>query len=188
MPDPFTTERLRLRALEPEDHAALHAYLNYPELRGRRCLPWRFPNEQPLSKAQVEHLLQHWAKGEKELHLAVTLRQDGSLIGHANCDWDWDAHCPEIDLAISPAYQFQGYGSEVVTALLAYLFENTPAHSISSGMASWNQEALSFALNHGFTHSGRMRRAGLRNGQFYDWLGVDILRPEWLARSQKGGA
>jgi RimJ/RimL family protein N-acetyltransferase len=188
MSDPFTTERLRLRAFEPEDLSALHAYLNYPELSGRRCLPWRFPNEQPLSRAQVEQVLQRWAEGEKEFHLAVTLREDGSLIGHANCDWGWDAHCPEIDLAISPAYQFQGYGSEVLDILLAYLFENTPAHSISSGMASWNWEALNFALKHGFAQNGSMRRAGLWDGRFYDWLGVDILRPEWLARSRKGGA
>ena len=87
MPGPFETDRLRLRAFEPEDLPALHTYLNYPEMIGRRCLPWRFPNEQPLSKVQVEKLLQRWAEGDKEFHLAVTLREDGTLIGHANCDF-----------------------------------------------------------------------------------------------------
>lgn len=187
MPGPFETDRLRLRAFEPEDLPALHAYLNYPELTGRRYLPWRFPADLPLSKAQVENLLKRWSEGEKEFHLAITLREDGTLIGHANCDWGWDAHCPEIDLAISPAYQFQGYGSEVLILLLNYLFDQTPAHSISSGMASWNRDAKNFALKHGFTQSGAMRRAGLRKGAFYDWLGVDILRPEWLTLASKGG-
>lgn len=186
--DPFQTDRLVLRAFEPADITALHAYLNYPDLTGRRYLPWRIAGEIPLSEAQVEELLKCWSEGEKEFHLAITLRDDGTLIGHANCDWGWDAHCPEIDMVISPAYQLVGYGSEVLTLLLDYLFGYTPAHSIGSGMASWNQAALKFAVKNGFTHSGTMRRAGLRNGQYYDWLGVDILRPEWLDRIQKGGA
>jgi RimJ/RimL family protein N-acetyltransferase len=42
MPGPFETDRLRLRAFEPEDLPALHTYLNYPEMIGRRYLPWRF--------------------------------------------------------------------------------------------------------------------------------------------------
>jgi RimJ/RimL family protein N-acetyltransferase len=188
MADLFMNKRLRLRAFEPDDISALHAYLNYPELAGRRGLPWRFPGEAPLSKQQVEAVLKRWTEGEEEFHLAVTLREDGSLIGHANCDWGWDAHCPEVEVVISPAYQFQGYGSAVLALLLDYFFENTPAHSIGSGLPSWNQEALKFALKHGFTHSGTMRRMGLRAGQVYDWLGVDILRPEWFARAPKGGA
>ena len=188
MPGPFETDRLRLRAFEPEDLPALHTYLNYPEMIGRRCLPWRFPNEQPLSKVQVEKLLQRWAEGDKEFHLAVTLREDGTLIGHANCDWSWDAHCPDIDLAISPAYQYQGYGSEVLVPLLDYLFGYTPAHCIGTGMPDWNHEGIKFARKHGFSPNGVMRWAGLRDGQVYDWLGMDLLRPEWLARTGKGAA
>ncbi len=188
MTGPFETDRLLLRAFEPEDLTALHAYLNYPELTGRRYLPWSFPAELPLSKAQVEKLLKRWSEGEKEFHLAITLQEDGTLIGHANCDWGWDAHCPEIDLTISPAYQFQGFGSEVLALLLAYLFGHTPAHSIGSGMASWNRDAKNFALKYGFRHSGTMRRAGFCNAEYYDWLGMDLLRPEWLAHSGQGGA
>jgi RimJ/RimL family protein N-acetyltransferase len=188
MADPFQTDRLRLRAFEPDDLPALQAYLNYSDLTGRRYLPWRFPSEVPLSKSQVEEVLKHWAEAEKAFHLAITLQSDGTLIGHANCDWGWDAHCPEIDLVIAPAYQFQGYGSETLKLLLDYLFGYTPAHSVGSGMAGWNQEAFQFALKHGFTHSGSLRRAGMIAGQFYDWLGVDILRPEWQDRAQKGGA
>jgi RimJ/RimL family protein N-acetyltransferase len=188
MTDPFQTDRLRLRAFEPDDLSALHAYLNYPELTGRRYISWRSPGELPLSKEQVENLLKRWSEREKEFHLAVTFRDDDTIVGHANCDWGWDSHCPEVDLVISPAYQFQGYGTEVLKLLLDYLFNHTPAHSVGSGMASWNQVAFEFAMKNGFTHSGTMRRVGFWDGQFFDWLGVDILRPEWLDRSKKGGA
>jgi RimJ/RimL family protein N-acetyltransferase len=188
MPSLFETERIRLQAFEPDDLSSLHAYLNHSDLNGRRYIPWRFSDDLPLSRQQVEGVLKVWSEGEKQFHLAVTLCTDGTLIGHANCNWHWDAHCPNIDLVIAPAFQLQGYGSEALELLFDYLFKHTQAHSVGSGLASWNQEALKFALKKGFTQSGKLRRAGLRGGQFYDWIGVDILRPEWIARTPRGGA
>jgi len=182
----FQGGRIFLRAFEPQDLPAFHAYLNQPDLIGRRYIPWRFPSDLPLSLAQAEAILKTWAEGEHQLHTAIVLQQDETLIGHANAGWRWDRHCPNLDLVISPAYQQQGYGSEVLELLLAYFFENTPAHSLDGGMENWNQPAQSFAHKHGFTHSGTIRRTGLRQGAYYDWLNYDLLRPEWLDR--KGGA
>ena len=185
---PFETERLILRPFELEDLQNLQAYLNSPELIGRRYIPWKFSTDIPLSKNQVEGVLKTWTEAEKQFHLAIILREDSKLMGHVNASWGWDPHCPNLDLVISPTYQRQGYGSEVLTAMLAYFFNNTPAHNITGGMASWNQQAQDFAVRHGFTRIGCFRRTGFREGQYVDWMGMDILRPEWLARSRKGGA
>ncbi|MBN1667671.1 MAG: GNAT family N-acetyltransferase [Anaerolineales bacterium] len=185
--DLFQGPHLRLRAFEASDLAPFGDYLNHPDLAGRRYLPWQFPEELPLSRQQLQAILEKWGQAEKRLHLAVTRQEDGSLIGHASGDWGWDTHCPNIDLVIAPAYQQMGYGSEVLTILIAYFFLNTPAHVVSSsGIASWNQPAVAFVRKHGFTATGMMRRAGLRQGAEYDWLGFDLLRSEWLA--QQGAA
>ena len=185
---PFETERVALRAFEPEDLDVLHSYLNHPKLVRCRYIPWQFPAEAPLSKRQVEGILKAWADGERQFHLAITRREDGALIGHVNANWRWDPHCPGLDLVISPNFQRQGYGSEVLSLMLDYFFNNTPAHNISSGAPSWDQPALNFAAKHGFTKNGRFRRTGFKDGVYADWIGIDILRPEWVARSQKGGA
>ncbi len=177
----FSSERLTLRAFEPDDAAVLHAYLNHPVLTGRRYIPWSVSNELPLSVAQVESILEKWAGAEKQFNLAVVASGVEKVIGHASCDWGWDPHCPRISLVIAPDYQRQGYGSEVLSLLLCYLFEHTQAHNVTGGMNDWNQAAWAFAQAHGFEESGRMRRVGLREGEFYDWIGVDILRPEWQA-------
>ena len=58
----FASERLSLRALESSDAEALQDYLNEPELIGRRYLPWRIPDVAPLSREQVEGILETWAK------------------------------------------------------------------------------------------------------------------------------
>jgi RimJ/RimL family protein N-acetyltransferase len=178
----FQSEHMELRAFEPEDVAALHAYLNYPDLIGRRYIPWKFPGTLPLSKGQVEAIYQAWIKEEKAFNMAVVLREGGDLIGHAHCSWEWDPHCPGVSVVIAPAHQQQGFGSQVLALLLDYLFEMTPAHSVSGGMVSWNQPALQFALKNGFAQSGAFRRVGIRDGEYFDWVGMDLLRPEWQER------
>jgi RimJ/RimL family protein N-acetyltransferase len=134
---------------------------------------------------QVEGIMKSWAESQKQFHLAVALRESEEVIGHANVNWRWDAHCPDIDVVIAPEHQHRGYGGEVLELLLSYLFGYTQAHSVGSGMASWNQGALKFALVHGFQQTGAMRRVGLHQGKYFDWIAVDILRPEW--QTQRGG-
>jgi ribosomal-protein-alanine N-acetyltransferase len=176
---PFRGERVILRAFESEDVPALHAYLNHPELAGRRYIPWDFPNEFPLAKKQVEDILTKWSEEKDGIHLAILLRGTMELIGHAECDWGWDPHCPHVAVVIDPAHQGKGYGSQVLQILVGYLYDNTPAHNVSGWMAEWNQAARSCAKRNGFRESGRWRRSGIREGKCFDGVLCDILRPEW---------
>ncbi len=66
--------------------------------------------------------------------------------------------------------------------MLRYLFDNGVAHNVACWIAEWNEPGLQFAARHGFQRNGRMRRAGVRQGRYYDVIITDVLRPEWLAR------
>ncbi len=182
----FRNETIALRAFEPEDVPALQAYLNHPDLVGRRYIPWAFPEIFPLSRKQVEGVYNRWAEEENETHLAVVSRQSQELIGHAEADWGWDPHCPSVSLVIAPDHQRQGYGSAVINLLLRYLYETTPAHNVSCWVTDWNEPGRRFLRVHGFRESGRMRRAGIRQGRYFDVIIMDILRPEWEQRMEAG--
>lgn len=181
MKSPFEGDKIALRPFEPGDIPGLHAILNHPDLAGRRHIPWRFPEVAPLSRQQVEAIVKRWSEEERAFHLAVERRGSNGLIGVAECDWGWDPICPSAAVVIDPACQRRGYGSDVLRLLLRYLFEHTPAHSVGCWIAEWNVPALCFAERHRFQMNGRMRRAGIRERQYYDVLVADILRPEWLA-------
>jgi len=180
----FQGRAVRLRPFEPDDLPALAGYLNHPELEGRRCLPWGFPEVAPLSRRQIQGIYERWAGEEKGLPLAVLQAEGDRLIGHAECGWDWDPHAPSVSVTIDPSHQRQGFGSDAFRLLLRYLFENTVAHSVSCWIADWNEPALAFVQCHGFRLNGRMRRAGLRRGRAYDVVLTDILRPEWEERER----
>lgn len=176
----FEGDRVVLRPFGLDDVPALESYLNHPELAGRRYIPWAFPEIVPLSRQQIESIVEKWGKTEKGLQLAVVERESGTLLGHAGCDWDWDPHNPSGSLVIAPDYQRQGYGAEVLGLLLRYLFQYTVAHNVTCWIADWNRPARLFAANQGFQEAGRMRRAGIRQGQYFDLILMDLLRPEWV--------
>lgn len=175
----FSSKSIELRPFTTDDLPALEAYLNHPELTGRRYIPWEFPDEVPLSREQVEGILKKWVEKKKGFVLGIILRETGALIGHAEADWEWDTHCPGIGLAIDPTHQRQGYGTEVLKLLLTYLFEHTPAHNVTAGFSDWNEPAGKFATKNGFKEAGTIRRDGIRDGAYFDAVIVDILRPEW---------
>lgn len=181
---PFQGSTISLRPFEPGDVSALETYLNHPALIGRRYIPWKFPEVAPLSYKQVEGIYQRWSEAEKSLQLAIVQRENQALIGHAEFDWGWDPHCPSLSVVIAPTHQCQGYGSEALRLLLGYAFEYTPAHVISGWVAEWNQPARAFLDRHGFQEAGHLRRAGIRQGQYFDVVVADMLRSEW---QQRGG-
>ena len=146
----FQSQRVILRAFDPGDLSSLHAYLNHPDLSGRRYIPWGFPDDVPLSNKQVEAVLEKWGNETDGFNLAVVLQGTQKVIGHTSCDWGWDPFCPDATLVIDPAQQRQGYGSEVLQILLRYLYQQTPAHNVSVWMADWNHPARQFAEKHGF--------------------------------------
>jgi len=185
---PFEGRLIRLRAFEPGDAAEVKAYLNHPALVGRRYVPWSFSDTVPLSSQQVAAIVQKWGETEKGLVLAVVQQASGQVVGHAECDWDWDPHNPSVSVVIDPAQQRQGLGSEALALLVRYLFDYTPAHTVACWIAGWNLEGQSLTRRHGFHDSGRMRRAGLRQGIYFDLVVMDLLRREWQAATRDGGA
>jgi len=177
----FTSDRVRLRAPEPADVEAWQAFLNDERLFGRRYVPWGTRDVAPYSRAQVEAILEAWGQEKKALHLAIEA-PGHELVGHAGCHWGWDPHCPSAWVVVAPDHQRQGIGSAVLDLLLTRLFEDTPAHNVNGWIASWNASGLAFADEHGFARSGCVPWSGLRAGQPFDEIMIDILKPEWLAR------
>jgi RimJ/RimL family protein N-acetyltransferase len=184
---PLQSGLLHLRAFELDDLPTLHTYLNHPQLTGRRYLPWTFSDVLPLSTKDIQRLIEKWQTAEKQANLAIVEQQHGELIGHAHLSWSWDPHCPEVSLVIAPEHQCKGYGGETLGLLLDYLFNQTPAHNVGGMIADWNAPARTFAAQFGFQEVGAMRRAGLRNGSYFDLIQVDLLRTEWLT-ARKGAS
>jgi len=180
----FSRQGIVLRAFEPSDVGALCAYLNAPELVGRRYLPDDVPDVAPLSSRQVERVLEHWLKEAAAWTLAVIDAESDSLVGHVRADWEWDPHCPSTCVVVGPEHQRRGIGSNALALAVDFLFGETPAHVVSAWALSWNESALAFAAHCGFSEAGRRPRGGIHEGHYYDEVAFDLLRREWVSRKE----
>jgi RimJ/RimL family protein N-acetyltransferase len=176
---PYENENIRFRPFKNEDLPVLEKYLNDPKLLGRRNVPWGMPEDQPLTTKQIEEILKKWSEKKKGLIFAIEKKIDQTLIGHIDCSWNWDPLHAGISVTIAPSYQRQSFGTQALQLMIDYFFNNLPALSINCWIAAWNTAGIEFAKKIGFFSCGRMRRAGIRNGKYYDYLIFDMLKEEW---------
>ncbi|MEW5825423.1 MAG: GNAT family protein [Candidatus Bipolaricaulota bacterium] len=181
----FESERVALRAFEPEDAAAVASYLNQPDLAGRRYVTGKISNDAPLALVQIHDLFGLWGREEAAWTLAVTDPRTREVLGHVRAEWGWDPHCPSASVVVASDARRRGLGTAALTLAVEYLFLQTPAHVVSGWASSWNHEAISFARHLGFREAGRCPCGGVRDGRLYDEVAFDLLRREWIAAGRR---
>ena len=143
--------------------------------------PWA-----PMSLDQVKAKIDEKRKEERTAMIAVWADSDG-FVGMGYHTAAWDTWCPQSYVIIWPEHRRKGYGREAATLLLAACFEGSLARAVACTAPGWNPAGAAFAESLGFKKAGVQRRAGIRDGRFYDSLFFDILRDEYLAlRPQRG--
>jgi RimJ/RimL family protein N-acetyltransferase len=69
-------------------------------------------------------------KNRREHHLII--EKSGCLIGEALIRYDEKSEFAETDVKLMPEFQRKGYGSEVKTALIKWIFKNTDAEGVKA--------------------------------------------------------
>ncbi|MDX1468764.1 MAG: GNAT family protein [Acidimicrobiia bacterium] len=162
-----------LRTAEPDDADALLGYLNHPEVAADRQFGQRVPF--PLSRSEVTDRLSE----KSDTRRLFVIESDGVVVGHAEIGWWWDALAPGAGLTIDPSQRRRGHGRRAAAMTLDHLFEQTPAHVVTTEIGYWNLAGIAFAEAIGFSRAGAFRRAVKRQGQWQDVAAFDLLRREW---------
>jgi RimJ/RimL family protein N-acetyltransferase len=166
-------ERIRLRAIERGDIPTFVRWFNDPEVRQYLEVLM------PMSQAQGEHWLEAYLdKGDSHIFGIETL--DGSLIGSVGLsDMDWQNRRAVLSIVIGERkYWDNGYGTEAITTLLRFAFEEMNLHRVSLHVFDYNQRAMRCYEKCGFKQEGRLRQARFHSGKYHDELVMGILRDE----------
>jgi RimJ/RimL family protein N-acetyltransferase len=179
----FSNDAVTLRAVETDDIASIHDYLNHPDLYGRCYLDHDAPG--PVSQRAVAGQVEAWQ--DLDHGLALVVEASGEVAGHTVAWWNWDPIAPELAVVIDPRRQGAGLGGETLRLMVRWLFRQTVASNVGCWVADWNGAGLRFAVRHGFTRTGASRRAGIARGRWYDNAVFDLLREEWEASDAAAG-
>lgn len=119
-----------------------------------------------------------------EFRFAIRVRADDRLIGFVRfIRIDWSNSGARLLLGIVDENdRGKGYGTEAMQLALNYAFLEMNLYRLSAHVLESNDRASTFLRKHGFVDEVRRRQAVYRDGKYWDWLMLGLLRDEWSAK------
>ena len=186
----FESRQIYLTTPDPQrDAETVSRWTHDPEylrLTGTRAA-------RPLAPDQVRtsfELDDKRARDQNQFKFMIRTRTDDRLIGTVKLSGiGWAHGFARLDLAIGdPADRGQGYGSETLTLILRYAFDELNLYRVAATTCSYNNGALRWLERAGFVIEVRQREAVKRAGQRWDLVHLAMVRPEWEAgQGREGG-
>lgn len=179
-------ERVRLRAMEPEDAERGYKWINDREVT--RTLMARYP----FSLVAEREFLQNAAKALDfhDVRLAIETKEGAQTGGRPPVHIGFcglhrgsaeDRHA-ELGIMIGDKeYWDQGYGSDAMMAVLRFAFFQMNLHKVSLGVFELNPRAQAVYRKCGFVEEGRRREEYYQDGRYWDVIWMSVLRREFDA-------
>lgn len=173
----YRGELVRLAApnpeTDPEVAAVWHRDSEFFRLAyGRIAQPW---SAQTIKRRIEEH-----AGEPNEPIFSIRTLADDKLIGQIGM---W-MEMPHADAYLwiligDRAYWGKGYGTDAMSVMLRYAFEEMNLHRISLRVFAFNTRAIRSYEKCGFVHEGKNRASLNKMGQRWDEVWMGILQSEW---------
>jgi RimJ/RimL family protein N-acetyltransferase len=173
--------RVVLRALLPDDAAAMFAYRSDPEVA--RYQSWE-PEAPDELRAFIRGLaaLPAYAPGKWQ-QLGVALCETGALIGDCGISvLEHDPRQAEFGITLASEWQGRGLAREALEALLAIVFGTLGKHRLSGSVDPHNVRSIALMERTGFRREAHHRESLWLRGEWVDDLVFAMLRREWLSR------
>jgi len=170
------TARLRLRAYREADIAELVPLIGAREVA---ATTGRIPH--PYTAEDAKEFLAK-IETDREVNLAVTLRDAGCLIGGIGLRLVEQHRQAELGYWLGVPYWGKGYATEAAQEMLRYGFEQLNLHRIFATHFMHNPASGRILQKLGMRHEGCQREHFRKWDQFVDAELYGILRQEWENR------
>jgi RimJ/RimL family protein N-acetyltransferase len=167
-------QKTYLRAIERDDLARCHAWMNEPELRA--TLAQRYP----MSLAREADWIERVTRGQdpSEIHFAICLAVGDRHVG--NCGFvgiDRDNRIATLGILIGEKEcRGKGFGTDAIRALCRFAFEEMDLRKIRLDVHADNAAGLKAYERVGFRREGLLREEVHRAGRPVDVVRMGLLR------------
>ncbi|MDX9993470.1 MAG: GNAT family protein [Anaerolineales bacterium] len=142
------------------------------------------PPARPLASEQIKKRLE---KIEKDMddkndlfYFHIRPLDEECLVGWGKIYWIvWPSQIANIELAIGPSQENQGYGSDAFRLLLRLAFDELNLNRLTVRLPEYNLRGIDFVKKFGFREEVRRREVIFRDGRRWDSLHLGLLRAEW---------
>lgn len=176
------TERLVLRAVEPDDAGFLADLINDPEVRASLGA---YDLVYPVSKDMEEKWIRERSARDDESHLIVTCRRGRGPLGMLSIkDINWRNSSAHITIMLERASWDKGYGSEAVSGALDFLFNKMNMHRVWLRVVETNARAIRCYEKCGFRREGTLREDVHTRGRWRSSHIMSVLADEFRGRKR----
>ena len=170
----FVSERLRLRAMEPEDLEILYAMENDPQT-------WDVTNfNVPYSKFVLRQYIENSQNdmfADRQLRMMIVRREDDAVVGTIDIADFVPMHARgELGIAIRTEFQGNGFAKEALDLMCEYAFRFLFLKQLNAHVAVDNVMSLRLFKSCGFVECGLLREWWCVGGKYKDVVLLQRLR------------
>jgi RimJ/RimL family protein N-acetyltransferase len=175
---PIETDRLRLRAPQPEDLAALHAIQSREDVA--RWLYWHPRSVEDVSRSLDRQIHQDRAR---ELALVAERLDTGALIGHLTLTLGPAEHRQaEIGFMFHPDHHGRGFATEASRAVVGLAFTTYELHRVYGRLEPRNTASARVLEKLGMRREAHLRENEWVKGEWQSEAIYALLAREWRAQ------
>ena len=169
-----------LRAFEPGDEKMIAILENHPQTRETLFYALPTGTEYQLEKTKKQQ------NDPNTIVFTICDKETGIAIGQtAFVRIDWVGRMATFYIGIANAENRQkGLGRETVELMVEYAFNTLNLNRIHLHVAENNVAAIEVYKKCGFITEGKLREAMYRNGKYYDFYVMGILKSDFLKINQ----
>lgn len=149
------TERLRIRAVRPEDAESLWQRRNDPEVA--RFQAWALPWPLERAREMVAGAAAMDGPTDGEWWMGTITAEGDGILGDVAVRLSWGGRSAEIGYTLSPEHWGQGYATEAAAALLDRLFADEAMTRVEGRLHPDNTASAMVLERIGMVYEGRTR-------------------------------
>ena len=172
------TERLRLRAMQPQDASAVYYYRNLPDVSIFQG--WTPEDEQEVKDYALQMSNRKAFSVGDWYQIIIQNKMDGQVIGDlAVCIETETKLQAELGIALDPEFQKQGFATEAIKGICDFLFSQKSLRRIHVSIDPRNTDSLNLFARVGMRQEARHIESIFFKGEWCDDIVMAVLRREW---------
>ncbi|MFC9279120.1 GNAT family N-acetyltransferase [Streptomyces collinus] len=190
MASSWTGERVRLRAIEPDDWSAFKRLADEEGRPGSRLdLPRSAESLRVWAQEQaVAGSGDDRTRLDDRFRLVVESTAAGEWVGTVGTHHTSPRSGRfEFDVAIAADHRRQGYATEALVLLLRFMFAERRYHKCLATVFAHNEASLALTRRLGFVEEGRLREHVFFAGRHHDLVRTGLLADEFGRRHAVSG-
>ena len=175
-PPRLETERLVLRALTPDDAAAIFAYASDPEVA--RYMVWEAHRSVGDTEAFMDLTMGRYESGDAP-DWGMVYKGDGRLVGTSGfVGWEREHDRAEVGYVLHRGYWGMGLAAEALGAMVSFGFGRMDLNRIEARCVAENTASARVMEKAGMSYEGTMRGRELLKGEYRDMKMYAILKDD----------